>query len=54
MLLNRGGTKMSDVPIAPSAVAGTTHEITLGLATIPPGEYLVEITAKAAAGEGRR
>jgi VWFA-related protein len=51
VLLNRGGTKISDVPIAPSAVAGTTHEITLGLATIPAGEYLVEVTAKGASGE---
>ena len=35
-------------PITPSAVAGTTHEITLGLRPIPAGEYLVEVTAKGA------
>ena len=51
VLLNRGGTKMSDVPVTASAIAGTTHEITLTLSTIPAGEYLVEVTAKSAAGE---
>jgi hypothetical protein len=51
VLLNRGGTKMSDVPVTASAVAGTTHEITLSLSTIPAGEYLVEVTAKSGSGE---
>ena len=51
VLLNRAGQKISDVPITPSAVAGATHEITLGLNTIPPGEYLVEVTVKGASGE---
>ena len=51
VLLNRGGTKMSDVPVTVSTIAGTTHEITLTLSTIPAGEYLVEVTAKSAAGE---
>jgi VWFA-related protein len=51
VLLNRGGTKVSDVPVTASTAAGTTHEITLGLATIPAGEYLVEVTAKGASGE---
>jgi hypothetical protein len=50
VLLNRAGTKMSDVQIAPAA-AGATHQIDLGLASIPTGEYLVEITAKSGAGE---
>jgi hypothetical protein len=50
VLLNRAGTKMSDVQIAPAA-AGTTHQIDLGLASIPAGEYLVEITAKSGSGE---
>ena len=49
-LLNRAGTKMSDVQIAPSA-AGATHQIDLGLASIPTGEYLVEITARSGDGE---
>jgi VWFA-related protein len=53
VLLNRAGQKMADVPVTPSAIAGTTHEITLGLTAVPPGEYLVEITAKGAAGEAK-
>ena len=53
VLLNRAGTKMSDVPVTPSTIPGTTHEITLGLNTIPAGEYLVEITVKSAAGEAK-
>jgi hypothetical protein len=53
VLLNRGGAKMSDVPVTASTAAGTTHEITLSLATIPAGEYLVEVTAKSAAGEAK-
>ena len=51
VLLNRAGAKMSDLPVTPSTIPGTTHEITLGLSTVPAGEYLVEITAKSAAGE---
>jgi hypothetical protein len=51
VLLNRGGTKVSDVPIAVSTVPGTTHEITLGLNTIAAGEYLVEVTVKGPSGE---
>ena len=51
VLLNRGGTKISDVPVTASTVPGTTHEITLSLATVPAGEYLVEVTAKSAGGE---
>ena len=51
VLLNRAGAKMADLPVTPSTIPGTTHEITLGLSTVPAGEYLVEITAKSAAGE---
>ena len=54
VLLNRAGTKMADVPVTASKLAGTTHEITLGLATVSPGEYLVEVTAKGAAGEAKQ
>jgi hypothetical protein len=39
--------------VTPSAVAGTTHEITLALNAIPAGEYLVEVTAKGASGEAK-
>jgi hypothetical protein len=53
VLLNRAGTKMSDVPVTVSTAEGATHEINLGLATIPAGEYLVEITAKGASGDAK-
>jgi hypothetical protein len=49
-LLNRAGQKMSDVPVT-AAAAGGTHQINLGLASVPAGEYLVEITLKGASGE---
>lgn len=51
-LMNRTGQKMADVPVTPAA-AGVGYQIDLSLNTIPPGEYLVEITAKAPAGEAR-
>jgi len=50
VLLNRAGSKMSDVQIAPAA-AGAMHQIDLSLASFPTGEYLVEITAKSGNGE---
>jgi hypothetical protein len=50
VLMNRAGQKMADVQIAPGA-AGAMHQIDLGLASFPAGEYLVEITATGAAGE---
>lgn len=50
VLMNRSGNKMADVPIA-AATAGGTHQIDMGLNTVPAGEYLVEITAKGATGE---
>jgi VWFA-related protein len=50
ILMNRGGQKISDVPVGPAAVAGT-HQIELGFASIPAGEYLVEITVKGSGGE---
>jgi VWFA-related protein len=50
VLLNRAGQKMSDVPVT-AATAGGTHQINLGLASVPAGEYLVEITIKSSSGE---
>ena len=50
--MNRAGQKMSDVQIAPGA-AGAMHQIDLGLASIPSGEYLVEITAKGAGSDAK-
>ena len=51
-LLNRGGDKMTDVPVAP-AKAGGTHQIDMGLSSIAIGEYVIEITAKGATGEAK-
>jgi hypothetical protein len=44
ILMNRNGQKVSDVPVAAAATGGT-HQIDLGLNTVAPGEYLVEITS---------
>ena len=52
ILLNRAGTKMADVPVA-AAPAGGTHQINLSLASIPAGEYLVEIAVSSASGEAK-
>lgn len=52
VLLNRAGQKMSDVQVMPTQVGGT-HQINLGLASVPAGEYLVEITVKGASGEAK-
>ncbi|MND04197.1 hypothetical protein D3C83_243550 [compost metagenome] len=43
---------MSDVSVT-TATAGGTHQINLGLASVPAGEYLVEITVKTASGEAK-
>lgn len=52
ILMNRNGSKMADVPVAASAIAGT-HQIDLSLAAIAAGEYIIEITAKGATGEAK-
>jgi VWFA-related protein len=52
-LLNNNGQKFTDVPVM-AAPAGGTHQIDLSLATIPPGEYVIEITIKGATGDTAR
>jgi hypothetical protein len=52
ILLNRAGTKMADVPVTAAQAAGT-HQINLSLASIPAGEYLVEIAVTSASGEAK-
>ena len=53
VLLNRAGQKMSDVPVdAPRRPAARIRSI-LSLASIPAGEYLVEITVKSTSGEAK-
>lgn len=43
-LLNRGGNRMADVPARPSAVLGEHgFEASLPLASLPPGDFLLEI-----------
>jgi VWFA-related protein len=49
-LLNSNGQKFTDVPVT-AAAAGGTHQIDMSLATIPAGEYVIEITTKSATGE---
>jgi VWFA-related protein len=49
-LLNRTGQAMNDLAVSVPAAPGAAQDIDLALAPLPPGEYLVEITA-AGAGE---
>jgi hypothetical protein len=49
-LLNNNGQKFTDIPVTPASTGGT-HQIDMSLATIPTGEYVIEITAKGATGE---
>ena len=52
VLLNRAGQKMSDVPVTATTTAAT-HQINLSLASIPAGEYLIEISVTSATGEAK-
>ena len=47
-LLNRGGQRMSDLPV--TAQAGAPFELELPLASLPVGEYLIELNAKSESG----
>jgi hypothetical protein len=49
-LLNRAGTKMSDVQVTPGGTPGA-FTVDVGLNTVPPGEYLVEIAMTGTGGE---
>ena len=50
-LLNRGGTKMADVPVkAAAGISEQTFESDLPLGSLPAGEYLLELKL---AGDGR-
>jgi hypothetical protein len=52
VLMNRAGQKMADVPVV-AAAAGGTHQIDMGLGSVAPGEYLIEVTVKGATGEAK-
>jgi hypothetical protein len=47
-LLNRGGGKMADLPV--QAGQGGLADIEFPLSSLPAGDYLIEINAKAEAG----
>lgn len=49
-LLNRTGEKRADLPVTAETIGGT-HKIDVGLGSIAPGEYLIEVTATGATGE---
>lgn len=48
ILMNRAGQKISDLVVAPAAVAGT-HQIEVGFSSVPAGEYLIEVTVQGTA-----
>ncbi len=50
-LLNRGGQKMLDLEVAAPPDAAQPYQIDLPLANFSPGEYVIEIKAKAVSGE---
>jgi len=52
VLLNRAGQKMAELPVT-AATAGGSHQLDVGLSSVPAGEYLVEITLKGAVGEAK-
>jgi hypothetical protein len=51
-VVNWTGERLAEVPVAPTE-AGGTHQISLGLGALAPGEYAVEITAKGTTGQAR-
>lgn len=44
-LLNKQGQKMVDLPVTAAANAGDPYMVDLPLSSLPPGEYLLEISA---------
>ncbi len=52
-LLNRIGSSMRDLTIAPAVAPGSTNQIDLPLAGLAAGEYVIEITATSPSGEAR-
>jgi hypothetical protein len=47
-LLNQQGTKMSDVPVIAPTDGTQTYSIDLPLASLAPGQYLLEISGASA------
>ena len=50
-LLNKQGQRLADIPVTAPAAAGQPYTIDLPLASLAPGEYLLELTA---ASEGQQ
>jgi hypothetical protein len=49
-LLNRAGDAMADLPVTPASNGDqSARDVDLTLAALPPGEYLVELTASGSA-----
>ena len=46
-LLNKQGQKMSDLPVAPPPAEPEGRQVDLPLSSLPAGEYLLEVSAKA-------
>jgi hypothetical protein len=47
-LLNKQGQRLADVPVTAPAAAGEPSTIDLPLASMAPGEYLLELSAAVA------
>jgi hypothetical protein len=45
-LLNQQGDSIADLP-APTMASGATYESTIPLGGLPPGDFIIEIVAKA-------
>src|SRR5262249_12933007 len=52
-LMNRGGQAMRELQVVPPSAADGSNEIDLPLAGLASGEYLIELTAKSAAGDAK-
>jgi len=53
-LLNRGGQPMTDLPVQPVPASPGRLQVDLPLASLPTGEYVLEVSASAAGAEARQ
>jgi hypothetical protein len=44
-ILNRGGQEISTVPVTDAPQGNGLHDVDLSVTTMPPGEYMVEVSA---------
>ena len=52
-LLNRAGTPMSELPVAPADGAPAATQIEMQLSSLAPGEYVIEISAEGEGGSAK-